>query len=77
LVARHDREALTVPPNDPQAFSQALNRIFDDRGLAERLGAAARERAMSEFGESVFRARMGVIFQDALRARRDRIGKRR
>jgi rhamnosyl/mannosyltransferase len=77
LVARHDHEALTVPPNDPQALSQALNRIFDETGLAERLGATGRERAMSEFGESVFRARMAVIYQDALRARRDRMDKRR
>src|SRR5258708_36320657 len=29
LVARHDLEALTVAPNDPQALSQALNRILD------------------------------------------------
>ena len=77
LVARHDHEALTVPPNDPQALSQALNHILDDPALAGRLGAAGRERAMSEFGESVFRGRMAVIYQDALRARRDRMDKRR
>jgi glycosyltransferase involved in cell wall biosynthesis len=77
LVARHDREALTVPPNDPQALSQALNRVFDDLALAARLGAAGRERAMSEFGESIFRARMAVIYQDALRTRKDRMDKQR
>jgi glycosyltransferase involved in cell wall biosynthesis len=77
LVARHDHEALTVPPNDPQALSQALNRIFDDPALAERLGAAGRDRAVNEFGQSVFRARMTVVYEDALRARRHRADKPR
>jgi glycosyltransferase involved in cell wall biosynthesis len=77
LVARHDHEALTVPPNDPQALSQALNRIFDDHALHARLGTAGRKRATSEFGQSVFRARMADIYQDALRARKDRVNKPR
>jgi rhamnosyl/mannosyltransferase len=77
LVARHDREALTVPPRDPQALSQAVNRILDDQGLAERLGTAGRERAINEFSQSVFRTRMAAIFEDALRARRDRADKPR
>ena len=72
LVARHDREALTVPPNDPQGLSQALSRILDDPVLAERLGAAGRERAMSEFDQSVFRTRMAAIYQDAWRRRKGR-----
>ena len=58
LVARHDQEALTVPPNDSHALSQALNRILDEPALAKRLGAAGRERAKSEFDQLVFRARM-------------------
>jgi glycosyltransferase involved in cell wall biosynthesis len=77
LVARHDLEALTVPPNDPQALSQALNHILDDPALAGRLGAAGRERSMSEFDQAVFRARMAVIYEDALRVRRDRVEKLR
>ncbi|WP_159006137.1 glycosyltransferase [Bradyrhizobium sp. S69] len=70
LVARHDKEALTVPPNNSQALALALSRILDDRALAHRLGAAGRERTMNEFDQSVFRARMNVIYEDALRARR-------
>jgi rhamnosyl/mannosyltransferase len=72
LVARHDREALTVPPNDPQALSQALNRILDDPALGERLGTAGRDRAMSEFDHSAFCARMAVIYRDALQGRKSR-----
>ena len=72
LVARHDREALTVPPNDPHALSQALGRILDEPALAERLGAAGRERAKSEFDQAVFRARMATIYEEAVLARKYR-----
>ena len=73
LVARHDLEALTVPPNNPQALSQALNRILDEPALAERLGAAGRERAFNEFDQLVFRARMAETYEAAARMRRNRV----
>src|SRR6266436_3711398 len=71
LVARHDREALTVPPNDPLALSQALNSVLNEPGLAARLGAAARERANSEFDEDIFRNRMTAVYRDAVRTREE------
>jgi glycosyltransferase involved in cell wall biosynthesis len=77
LVARHDLEALTVAPNDPQALSQALNRLLDEPALAERLGTAGRQRAMREFDQAVFRARMADIYDDAVRTRRERLAARR
>jgi glycosyltransferase involved in cell wall biosynthesis len=77
LVARHELEALTVVPNDPQALSQALNRLLDEPALAERLGAAGRQRALSEFGQVVFRARMTAVYEDALRTRRRHLAARR
>jgi glycosyltransferase involved in cell wall biosynthesis len=72
LVARHDMEALTVAPGDATALSEALNRILDEQLLAQRLGAAGQARALSEFDQSVFRARMAAVYADALRTRRDR-----
>src|SRR5258705_104257 len=71
LVARHDREALTVPPNDPLALSQALNSVLNEPGLAARLGAAGRERANSEFDEDIFRDRITTVYRDAMRAREE------
>jgi phosphatidylinositol alpha-mannosyltransferase len=44
-VARADREALLVPPNDPLALRAALRRVLDEPELAARLVAAGRERA--------------------------------
>jgi glycosyltransferase involved in cell wall biosynthesis len=72
LVARHDQEALTVTPNDPKALSQALNRLLNEPALAERLGAAGRERAKSEFDQAVFRARMATIYEEAVLVRKYR-----
>ncbi len=77
LVARHNLEALTVAPGDPQALSQALNCILDDPALGERLGCAGQQRAMSEFDQAAFRTRMTAIYEDAQRTRKDRLVARR
>ncbi len=39
---------LLVPPRDPAALRAAIERLLADRGLRERLGSAARERARAE-----------------------------
>ena len=43
-LVRHDREGLLVEPEDRGGLADALVRVLTDRELAERLGAAARER---------------------------------
>jgi glycosyltransferase involved in cell wall biosynthesis len=40
---------LLVPPGDAPALRAALERLLGDRALRERLGAAARERARTDF----------------------------
>jgi trehalose synthase len=42
---------LVVPPRDLRAFGAALCRLLTEPALAERLGAAARERVRVEFLE--------------------------
>ena len=51
-VARHDREALLVPPRDPDALAGAISRLAGDPALRQRLGAAARDRALERFSEA-------------------------
>lgn len=70
LVARHEQEALTVPPGDATALAAALNRILDDPALAQRLGMAGKARARDEYDQAVFRQRMAVVYADALASRR-------
>jgi len=51
-VARHDREALLVPARDPGALAAAIARLAADPALRDRLGAAARARALERFSEA-------------------------
>jgi ribosomal protein S18 acetylase RimI-like enzyme len=51
-VARHDREALLVPPRDPGALAAAISRLAADPALRQRLAAAARGRALERFSEA-------------------------
>lgn len=44
-VVTAEREALLVPPQDPQALATALGRLLEDHTLRQRLGEAARRRA--------------------------------
>jgi glycosyltransferase involved in cell wall biosynthesis len=59
-VVEDERTALLVPPSDPDALASALARLADDPGLAERLGAAARE-AVTPFA---WRARARCILAE-------------
>jgi len=51
-VARHDREALLVPPRDPGALAAAISRLAADPALRDRLATAARRRALERFSEA-------------------------
>lgn len=44
-VARAEREAVLVPPDDPHALAAAITRVLDDHDLRASLVAAGRERA--------------------------------
>ena len=44
-VIRDGVEGLLVPPGHPAALADAMQRVLTEPGLAERLGAAGRERA--------------------------------
>jgi glycosyltransferase involved in cell wall biosynthesis len=56
-VSLHEETGLTVPINDPEAFAAAARRLLDDPALRERLGEAARRRAVEEFGHVTMAAR--------------------
>jgi rhamnosyl/mannosyltransferase len=68
-VARHEQEALTVPPNDPAAFAAAANRLLTEPGLREQLIAAGRERACAEFDHRTMAARCLEIYRGLGRLR--------
>lgn len=71
-VARHDSEALTAAPGDPDGLARALTRLLDDSDLAARLGAAGRTRVAEEYAQTAFVARVERLYEEAAEAARDR-----
>jgi glycosyltransferase involved in cell wall biosynthesis/ribosomal protein S18 acetylase RimI-like enzyme len=69
-VARHDREALLVPPRDPQAVAAAILRLAGDPALRQRLAAAARGRALERFSEAAVADRVVGHYRALLGSRR-------
>jgi glycosyltransferase involved in cell wall biosynthesis len=53
-------DGFVVPIRDPDAIAERITRLHDDPELRERMGRAARERAL-QFTWDAYRARMGSI----------------
>lgn len=70
-VARNDREALTVEPNDENVLANALNRLLNDPSLALRLGQSGKLRAKHLYDQDTFIKRIRAIYSD-LTADRER-----
>lgn len=58
---------LLVPPRNPAALAAALRTLLGDPGLRQRLGAAARARAVAEFSPGGTAARVAELYEEALR----------
>jgi hypothetical protein len=55
-----------VPPADPEALAAALARLAADPRLRERLGAAGRRRAETEFALAEFHRAHRAVYRTAL-----------
>ena len=49
-VIEHENTGLLVPPDDAGALAEALQRLLQNPALAQQLGQAARQRALSAHG---------------------------
>ena len=67
-VVQHEINGLIVPPNDPDALAAAIERLYHDRDLCARLGAAGRERVVKNFTWEHFRARLLEAYRVAMGA---------
>jgi rhamnosyl/mannosyltransferase len=65
-VSQDGLTGLTVPVGDASALAAAAKRLVEEPGLAERLGSAARARAVAEFRHDVMAARSLVLYAEAL-----------
>jgi glycosyltransferase involved in cell wall biosynthesis len=60
------REGWLVPVQDPRAVADALQRILEQRSALPAMGAAARERAVAEFGLDLFVERTEAVYRRLL-----------
>ena len=60
----HEKTGLNVTPDNPNAFRNAMDRLYYDKDYAEQLGCAARER----FDELFTGARMGQQYDELYQA---------
>ena len=71
-VITHEVDGLLVPVRDSKALAAAIWRLVEDPGLAARLGAGARARALAEFDERIIISRTLAIYDQLLIARNER-----
>jgi len=57
---------LLVPPGDPQALAESIDRLYEDRDARERLGRGSLETAR-RFGYARYADRVREVFRDAYR----------
>jgi glycosyltransferase involved in cell wall biosynthesis len=65
-VVQHEVNGLIIPPNNPDALAESILRLYHDRGLCAKLGAAGRERAVAQFTWGHFRARLLEAYRSLL-----------
>ncbi|MBI5566781.1 MAG: glycosyltransferase [Chloroflexi bacterium] len=67
-VTQHEQTGLVVPPNDPCALAEGINRLLADTAWRKTLGAAARARAQAEFSVERMIDRVLDVYQTLLPA---------
>jgi glycosyltransferase involved in cell wall biosynthesis len=68
-VIEHERTGLLVAEGDAEGLARALERLLTEPGLAERLGTAARERALAEHGLGLMLSRYEALLSRLLASR--------
>jgi glycosyltransferase involved in cell wall biosynthesis len=74
-VVKHEVNGLIVPARDAAALASAIARLADDAALRQRLGAAARETALTRFNETIVNQKTLAVYQElrgVTGSRRDR-----
>lgn len=55
-----------VPPGNPEALAEALQRLFEDKELCRRMGEAGREKALRSFTLSRMLRETQAVYQEVL-----------
>lgn len=73
-TVEHQRSGLVVPPDDPLPLAEALVRLVRERGLAQRLGVAARRRALRHFSATMMARQTQAVYESVLANARQATG---
>ncbi len=65
-IVQNDQTGLLVPPNDASALAAAIARIATDPAIAERLGAAGRDYALSHFSWPAVLSQWRALYAEVL-----------
>jgi rhamnosyl/mannosyltransferase len=66
MIARHQKEGLTVEPNDPDALAQAMFQIESDKRWAATLGDNGYKRFNEKFTDIKFELALDDLFEELL-----------
>jgi glycosyltransferase involved in cell wall biosynthesis len=67
FVSVHEQTGLTVPPGNPGALAEAVNRLLDNPDLRASLGAAAVLRAHQEFSLDAMVSRTMSLYEQVMK----------
>jgi glycosyltransferase involved in cell wall biosynthesis len=68
-VVTHEEDGLLVPVRDGVALADGIERLVRDMALRQRLGRAARKKAMAEFDERIVISRTMDVYRELLETR--------
>jgi glycosyltransferase involved in cell wall biosynthesis len=71
-IIEHGKSGLLVPPDDIPSLASAMLQISSDTNLADRLGLAGRERAVTRFSSDVLIKQYADLIHAAAKADQDR-----
>lgn len=66
VVNVHGKTGFVVPPRDQGALSSALNRLIEDRSLAEEMGRNAKEHVRKRYDNGIVADRVLKLYRDIL-----------
>jgi len=67
---RNESEALLVEDNDWEGFGRAILRLLEDRDLAARLGAQARQAMADRFDWAVLAGQIEAVYETLLHSQK-------